>query len=93
VLAAGRPGRAYNVGSATPVSILGLANAIAAETGVSVVVNGGRTNEARPAYVPDVTRIVAELGVRERVDLTEAIRRTMAWAVHPSGGHRSGYDS
>lgn len=79
ILAAGRPGRAYNVGSATPVSILGLANAIAAECGVPVIVNGSRVNEARPAYVPDVTRIATELGVRERVDLPDAIRRTMDW--------------
>lgn len=89
VLAAGRPGRAYNVGSATPVSILGLANAIAAECGVPVIVNGRPVNEARPAYVPDVARIVTELGVRERVDLPEAIRRTMAWAAQPPGGHTS----
>lgn len=81
VLAAGRPGRAYNVGSSTPVSILQLANAIAQVGETHVIVNGGTVNEARPAYVPDVTRITTELGVRERVDLPEAVRRTIAWAA------------
>jgi len=79
VLAAGLPARAYNVGSSTPVSILQLANAIAEAGRTHVIVKGERVNEVRPAYVPDVRRITTELGVCERVDLVEAIRRTIAW--------------
>ena len=66
VLAAGRPGQAYNVGSATPVSILDLARTIAAVGGTPVVVEGRRGPEQRAWYVPNVDRATGELGVRRR---------------------------
>jgi nucleoside-diphosphate-sugar epimerase len=79
LLAAGRPGGAYNVGASTPVSIRQLANTIAELTGTPVIVKGAPTNEPRPGYVPDVRRITEELNLSESVGLPEAVRRTLAW--------------
>lgn len=82
LLGSGVPGRAYNVGASSAVSILELANTIAEQVQTGVIVRGQEINEARPAYVPDVRRIKAELGVIESVGLSEAVRRTIEWRRH-----------
>ena len=76
----GRPGRAYNVGSGEAIQLADLARLVARPRGLEVVIRG-LAREGVPAerYVPSVQRIQDELGFRPKIDLTEAIRRTMDW--------------
>jgi dTDP-glucose 4,6-dehydratase len=80
ILSRGQIMRAYNVGSNFPVTIGQLASTVAAAfipapevTIAQVYRPGSRVHR----YVPDVSRIVAELSVVERVDLRSAIERTI----------------
>ncbi len=86
LLVRGAPGRAYNVGSDEAVDIRALAEHIAASastsSGVSVGVDvRGVPDASRPPerYVPSVERARRELGLRNRVPLDEAIRRTLTY--------------
>lgn len=71
-----------NVGSGEDVSIFELAQAVA-ETlrpGTQITVAKKAVEGAAPArYVPSVERAGELLGLRESIDLNEAIRRTAAW--------------
>ena len=77
----GRPGRAYNVGGEQPVTIAELAGLVAArlDPKPAVVVAKALGTEAPSRHVPDLERTKAELKVRQRVPLEEAIGRTLAW--------------
>jgi nucleoside-diphosphate-sugar epimerase len=71
-----------NVGSGHDVSILELAQAVAAtlRPGTQITVAKKPVEGAAPArYVPSVERAGELLGLRETVGLEEAIRRTAAW--------------
>jgi dTDP-glucose 4,6-dehydratase len=74
--------RPYNVGSQKDLSIAELASEVAAaldpETPV-IIAKAAEPGRAPERYVPRTTRAERELGLRERVSLTEAIRRTAAW--------------
>jgi len=81
LLIAGEPGKAYNVGSERAVSIGELANAVAQQAGVAVrVAKTPAPGTLPPRYIPSTKLGRHELGLRETVDLEEAIRRTLAWA-------------
>ena len=78
----GVPCRPYNVGSDQDLDIAGVARAVAAQVDPACAVDIARPRDPScPAqrYVPDVSRIKGELGVRETFDLTTAIRRTISW--------------
>jgi len=78
LLARGRSGRPYNVGSERAVSIAELAATVARVLGVSRGVEIARAPVAgRPAerYVPSTHRARAELGLVETVTLEDGIRR------------------
>lgn len=82
ILMRGTPCRAYNVGSASPISIAALAELVAQQVDPRCEVHiPAKPDPARPAqrYVPDVNRVKSELNVRETVDLVSALRRTIAW--------------
>lgn len=82
----GEPLRAYNVGSEKPVDIARLAGTVAALADPPVEVRIATALEpgsATKRYVPDTSRARAELGLDERTDLTDAIRRTLRF-------HRAG---
>lgn len=85
--------RAYNVGSAADLSIAELAAEISAATGGRAAVQiAGSPDPVRPVsrYVPAVTRAESELGLRVRVPLAEAIRKTIAWhRLSPDGNPAS----
>jgi dTDP-glucose 4,6-dehydratase len=83
VLLNGAVGRAYNVGSDEPISILDLARAVASVLSmpVDVVVSGKPVpGHKSPRYVPDITRGRSEFNVVPTVSLDEALRRTLQWA-------------
>ena len=78
ILCKGAPGRAYNVGSEEDVSIAELAHRVAQSAPKPVDVRIGRP-PAAPApdrYVPSTRRAREELGLRQLIDLDEAIERT-----------------
>lgn len=71
-----------NVGSRHAVSIRDLAREVvgAIRPGLKVVVAGhSATGAKRTRYVPEVAKAEAIFGLRQRIDLREAIRRTADW--------------
>jgi dTDP-glucose 4,6-dehydratase len=80
---------AVNVGSAHDLSILELARAVVQSLNASIdihVVKEGIPGAAIARYVPSVDRARRLLGLKETVDLQEAIRRTAAWYVEEGKG-------
>jgi len=80
ILVCGQPMRPYNVGSEEAVSILDLAHLVARQTGLTSGVRTALTpTPGAPAerYVPSTERARAELGLNVRVDLAEALARTI----------------
>ncbi len=76
-----------NVGSASDVSILELAQAVAAalDPATAIHVAGTPVAGAPPArYVPSVDRANSLLGLQQAVNLQESIRRTAAWYRNPT---------
>jgi len=82
ILFRGTSARPYNVGSDQPVSIFELAQEVAAalrpETRIEVLQNAV---PGAPVlrYLPDTKRSLEELGLKQRIDLREAILRTARW--------------
>jgi dTDP-glucose 4,6-dehydratase len=80
LLARGRSARAYNVGSGEGLTIGDLARRVARRVGAPVVLAGAPVLGAPAArYVPDVSRVEVELGLRVRVALEDALDRTLAY--------------
>jgi dTDP-glucose 4,6-dehydratase len=80
ILAKGRPGRAYNVGSEQDVTIAELARVVAAAMEKKVEVQIAKSpapGAPVDRYVPDTTRAQIELGLKETVDLKGSIQRTI----------------
>jgi dTDP-glucose 4,6-dehydratase len=83
LLVHGGRGRAYNVGSERAVSIDELARVVAGAGRVEPL-PVARAREPVPGapahrYVPATDRARAELGLRERIDLEDAVARTLGW--------------
>lgn len=79
ILARGESARPYNVGSGEAVTIAELAAAMDRGGGVEIA------KQAVPGappqrYVPSVERARAELGLRPRIGLADAIGRSYAWS-------------
>lgn len=84
----GTPGRAYNVGSSRDYSIAEVAQRVKAGAGISAeirVETPSPVDELPPRYVPSIERAERELGLRECIDLSEAIERTLRWLGKQSG--------
>jgi dTDP-glucose 4,6-dehydratase len=78
LLVRGRSGAAYNVGSDDGRPLAEIAARIAAASGARVEIAKTPPPDHRPErYVPDVSLARRELGLAPRVDLDEAIRRTL----------------
>lgn len=84
VLLRGRPGRAYNVGSDEPLSIVELAREVvrALERPVEIeVLQQARPGQLPARYVPAIERLKTELGLRPSVPLNTALRQAVEWAA------------
>jgi dTDP-glucose 4,6-dehydratase len=79
ILADGSIGRAYNVGSEVAVTISQLAHCVDQVVGGRGVVIEGEASVPGDIYVPDTTRLRAELHFTPQVALETAIARTAAW--------------
>jgi nucleoside-diphosphate-sugar epimerase len=86
LLASGRGGRAYNVGSDQPYSIAALAALVRDvfrdhfNTRIEIEIHGTPVPGQLPErYIPAVNRAKSELGLEEWIDLSEGIRRTIEW--------------
>ncbi|HTB14897.1 MAG TPA: NAD-dependent epimerase/dehydratase family protein [Bryobacteraceae bacterium] len=78
ILIRGQSRRAYNVGSEQEINIADLARAIAGSGPVEV--RGTPVVGEKPErYVPSTARARNELHLEEHIDLSESIRRTIAW--------------
>ena len=79
ILSRGASGRVYNVGSDEAVSIRDLARQVCDSLGAKGVVRvlGQPVRGAANVYVPDVCRAKSELGLRVKVGLAEAIRKSI----------------
>lgn len=82
LLAQGKPGQAYDMGSDQPVSIAQLARKITAVTGTEVIDSGTAVHDQpAPAYLPQLGPEHQALGLKVWIDLDEAISRTLQWAT------------
>jgi dTDP-glucose 4,6-dehydratase len=75
-------GRIYNVGSDESISIMELANRVVAflDAPVKVTIMSKPQIKSKPArYVPDITRVMSELGINSFTEADKAIQRTLLW--------------
>lgn len=82
ILLKGQSCRPYNVGSSDGLSIADLATKIAAQSKPGTKVEIAKKPEAnvvRHKYVPNVDRASEELGLSPRIDIVDAIARTLDW--------------
>jgi dTDP-glucose 4,6-dehydratase len=86
ILFKGAPGRVYNVGGAKVFSITEVAamvrNVLAPQAAIHVAQKAAM-HRPPSRYLADVTRASQELGLKDWVQLDEAIRRTGQWAALP----------
>ena len=71
----------YNVGSEDAISIIDLASRVNScfSEPMEIQIAGKPNGGASVYYVPSTQRAQRELGLRQEIDLTEAIRRTIQW--------------
>ena len=81
ILLRGVPGRSYNVGNSDTRTLADIASCVGDVTGgVSIrVCETRRPGLEVNRYVPDVSRAERELGLTVRVDLTQALHRTIEY--------------
>jgi nucleoside-diphosphate-sugar epimerase len=82
ILFRGQSCRPYNVGSGQALSIAEVAKTVAGAWGTSVEVSIARApipGVLAERYVPSVKRAEVELGLKETLGLSEAVRRTCRW--------------
>jgi len=85
ILFRGESGQPYNVGSGNSISISDLAGTVArAFDRVPKVIVAKKANKSMPPerYVPSTEKIRKELGVRQEIDLEDAIKRAIQWYRH-----------
>ena len=83
ILAHGKAGAAYNVGSDEAISIGEAARRVAAIVEPPLPVTTAKTADPdapTSRFVPDITRARSELGLEVRIGLNDALRRTWEWA-------------
>jgi len=80
ILLRATPARPYNVGSETAVTIADLAQRIAARVGTIVhFADSPASGVLAERYVPCTARARDELGLKLRIDLDDALDRTLRW--------------
>ena len=76
----------YNVGSSKEISIYDLAKKVSKSlnnyNGNIKVLTEANYNYPTPKYIPNNTKIIKELGVKENYSLDDAIKRTIEWNLN-----------
>lgn len=76
----------YNVGSSKEISIYNLAKKVSKSInnyiGNIKVLTEANYNYPTPKYIPNNTKIIKELGVKENYSLDDAIKRTIEWNLN-----------
>jgi nucleoside-diphosphate-sugar epimerase len=88
VLLRGQPGRAYNVGSDVPITVLELAHRVTQALGrpLAIQVAQQPVPGRLPArYLPDISRLRQETGVQPESDVADLVRETLEWAQAHAG--------
>ncbi len=85
ILLKGQAGRVYNAGSEQEITIADLARVVATACGAPVEVRIAKTPS--PGHVPErqlpsIERAATELGLRQTIELGEAVKRTLRWHQH-----------
>lgn len=84
ILLRGQAGVAYNVGGDEPITIADLAQRVnhvaGSEKDVKVMMPVDPTRRT-DRYIPDLSRTTQDLGLKCWINLDEAIRRTLLWAM------------
>lgn len=83
LLLKGRPSEAYNVGSEHAVSILELAELVAAHspTPIETIIRDQALSQTARSYVPATNRARSLASLEVALDLPTALARTLAWAL------------
>lgn len=84
--------RPYNVGSDRELTIADLAKVVADVSHTKHPIHSAlEAPPGKPAerYVPSIKRVQRELGLRQNIDLREAIRRTVSW--YSTGSDNNNY--
>ena len=86
ILLRGESCQPYNVGSSAGLSIADVARAVASQCPDCRVVISRQANPAAPPsrYVPTTDRAERELGLKQRIELNDAIQRTLDWHRTPA---------
>jgi dTDP-glucose 4,6-dehydratase len=82
ILAIGKIGEAYNIGSSSPITLLELANKIRNLTNseIEIKIRSSKDNYSKTTFdVPLTTKIEKELNVNEYFRIDEALKRTIMW--------------
>lgn len=83
LLLEGTPGNAYNVGSDEAISIADLARLCAQRSGTEVVFGESPCADRLPSrYVPSMAKVRHDIGYYPKVNLGEALDRTLTWYSH-----------
>ena len=85
ILFKGRSNYPYNVGSGKDITIKQVANTVAQSVSPKLKVNIAEVSDAEKKperYIPNVSRAKNELGLREIINLSEAIRLTKNWYLN-----------
>lgn len=80
ILCKGSTDRAYNVGSDEAISILDLANLVAAQFKPAPMVQvGTNTSPAEDYYIPDIADVKQRLDLPAGINLVTALQKTINW--------------
>jgi dTDP-glucose 4,6-dehydratase len=94
ILTDGTPGLTYNVGSPHGITLQKLAEKIAINFPVPPKITSRAAGSGilqRSRLVPDVTLAQKDLSLNQKIDIDEAIRRTLAWYRY-SGIYGNNYE-
>lgn len=84
----GENGRAYNIGSQEPVSIAELARMIVdlSKSKSEIIILQKPVAHSKPVrYIPDTSRLKTEIGMVNKFNLKDALKRTIDWAKDKKG--------
>ncbi|WP_019556959.1 NAD-dependent epimerase/dehydratase family protein [Thiomicrorhabdus arctica] len=87
ILANGKDGEVYNLGSSEEVSLLEVANEINSIISIPVDIIVKNNNTLESNFIPSLDYIHTQLGVKENFTFKEALLHTIKWNVNKQGSN------